>query len=53
MAKDKIVVGLEIGTRKVVAVVGEVSAENGTMNVIGVGRVPSCGVRKGEIVDFS
>jgi cell division protein FtsA len=53
MAKDKIVVGLEIGTRKIVAVVGEISAENGTMNVIGVGRMASCGVRKGEIVDFA
>ena len=47
---EKIIVGLEIGTAKVCAVVGE-SGADGTTNIIGVGAVPSRGVRKGEIVD--
>jgi cell division protein FtsA len=47
---SKIVVGLEIGTSKVCAVVGEVNSE-GTLNIIGLGQSRSRGVRKGEIAD--
>jgi cell division protein FtsA len=50
MGKDQIVVGLEIGTSKVCAVVGECRAD-GTIKILGVGEAPSRGVRKGEIVD--
>ena len=45
-----IIVGLEIGTSKVCAVVGEQAAD-GSLNIIGVGQSRSRGVRKGEIVD--
>ena len=51
MAKDNIVVGLEIGTSKICVVVGEAKPD-GTMKILGVGQAPSRGVRKGEIVDF-
>lgn len=44
------IVGLEIGTSKVCAVVGELSAE-GALNIIGIGQARSRGVRKGEITD--
>jgi cell division protein FtsA len=47
---SNIIVGLEIGTSKVCAVVGEQSAD-GSLNVIGLGQSCSRGVRKGEIVD--
>ena len=46
-----IVVGLEIGTSKVCAVVGEVNGEGG-LNIIGLGQSRSRGVRKGEIADI-
>jgi cell division protein FtsA len=46
----QIIVGLEAGTSKVCAVVGEIG-ENESLNVIGVGQARSRGVRKGEIVD--
>ncbi len=49
-AASPIIVGLEIGTSKVCAVVGEMNDE-GVLNVIGVGQAKSRGVRKGEIVD--
>ncbi len=45
-----IIVGLEIGTSKVCAVVGEMSLE-GTLNIVGLGQSRSRGVRKGEICD--
>ena len=48
--REQIIVGLEIGTAKVCAVVGE-SGPDGAANIIGMGAVPSRGVRKGEIVD--
>ncbi len=45
-----IIVGLEIGTSKVCAVVGELGADN-ALNVVGLGQARSRGVRKGEIAD--
>ncbi|HTI97671.1 MAG TPA: cell division protein FtsA [Dongiaceae bacterium] len=47
---SSLIVGLEIGTSKVCAVVGEMNAEN-VLNIIGVGQAPARGVRKSEIVD--
>jgi cell division protein FtsA len=45
---SSILVGLEIGTSKVCAVVGELNPA-GALNIIGVGQAKSRGVRKGEI----
>lgn len=47
-----IIVGLEIGTSKICAVVGEINA-NGALNIVGVGQARSRGVRKGEIADVA
>ena len=47
---SNIIVGLEIGTSKVCAVVGEQAAD-GALNIIGLGQARSRGVRKGEIAD--
>jgi len=47
---SSIIVGLEIGTSKVCAVVGELSAD-GALNIVGLGQARSRGVRKGEIAD--
>ncbi|HYV28612.1 MAG TPA: cell division protein FtsA [Candidatus Eisenbacteria bacterium] len=47
---SSIIVGLEIGTSKVCAVVGEVN-HAGALNVIGIGQARSRGVRKGEIAN--
>ena len=47
---SNIIVGLEIGTSKVCAVVGEVNAA-GALSIIGLGQAVSQGVRKGEIID--
>src|SRR5580692_8254276 len=45
-----IIVGLEIGTSKICAVVGEQNAD-GTLNIVGLGQSPARGIRKGEIID--
>jgi cell division protein FtsA len=47
---SSIIVGLEIGTSKVCAVVGELGADN-ALNIVGLGQARSRGVRKGEIAD--
>src|SRR5271170_8206902 len=47
---SSLIVGLEIGTSKIVAVVGEVNS-SGTLNLVGLGQARSRGVRKGEIAD--
>jgi cell division protein FtsA len=49
---SSIIVGLEIGTSKVCAVVGELAPEGG-LNIVGLGQARSRGVRKGEITDAS
>ncbi|HEV2328028.1 MAG TPA: cell division protein FtsA, partial [Verrucomicrobiae bacterium] len=49
---SNIIVGLEIGTSKVCAVVGEVNAD-GVLNIVGLGQSRSRGVRKGEIADLA
>ena len=47
---SRIVVGLDLGTSKVCAVVVEIT-DAGALNVIGLGQAKSRGVRKGEIVN--
>jgi cell division protein FtsA len=47
---SSLIVGLEIGTSKVCAVVGEMNDED-ALNIVGLGQARSRGVRKGEIVD--
>ena len=48
--QSSVIVGLEVGTSKICAVVGEVN-DAGALSIIGVGQSRSRGVRKGEIVD--
>jgi cell division protein FtsA len=47
----KLLVGLDIGTSKVVAVVGELSPE-GALEVIGIGSHPSRGLKRGVVVNI-
>lgn len=48
--KENIVVGLDIGTTKICAVVGEVTDKE--INIIGIGTHPSIGLRKGVVVNI-
>ncbi|MFQ5645704.1 MAG: cell division protein FtsA, partial [bacterium] len=51
MKKDKLIVGLDIGTTKICAIAG-VKNGNGGIDVIGVGSSPSHGLRKGVVVNI-
>lgn len=51
VAKENVVVGLDIGTSKVAAIIGEIG-EDDHMEVIGVGLSPSKGLRKGVVVNL-
>ncbi|MCZ6560962.1 MAG: cell division protein FtsA [Gammaproteobacteria bacterium] len=46
-----LIVGLDIGTSKVVAIVGEITDEGG-IEVIGIGSHPSRGLKKGVVVNI-
>jgi cell division protein FtsA len=48
---ESLIVGLDIGTSKVLAIVGEVSS-SGEVEVIGVGHHPSRGMKKGVVVNI-
>ncbi|MBP9599260.1 MAG: cell division protein FtsA, partial [Desulfobacter sp.] len=47
---EKLLVGLDIGTTKICAVVGEMFDDE--INIIGVGSHPSTGLRKGSVVNI-
>jgi cell division protein FtsA len=47
----KLLVGLDIGTSKVIAIVGEISPDN-SIEVIGLGSHPSRGLKKGVVVNI-
>jgi len=50
-AANNLIVGLDIGTSKVVAIVGEVTVE-GDIEIIGIGTQPSRGLKKGVVVNI-
>ena len=49
--EKSLVVGLDIGTSKIVAIVGEIQPD-GQVEVIGVGSHPSRGLKRGVVVDI-
>lgn len=51
MADNKIVVGIDIGTSKIITVISKIS-EEGALNILGVSEVRSAGIKKGQIVDI-
>ncbi len=51
MAKNEIITGLDLGSANIYVTVGELSPE-GRLDIIGVGSAPSCGIKKGVVVDI-
>lgn len=49
--ENRMIVGLDIGTSKVVAIVGEISAE-GELEIVGIGSHRSSGLKKGVVVNI-
>ncbi len=53
LGKNEIIVGLDIGTTKICAIVGQLN-ENGKLNVLGMGKAPSLGgVSRGVVANIS
>lgn len=48
---NRMIVGLDIGTSKVVAIVGEMLPD-GSLEIVGIGSHPSRGMKKGVVVDI-
>ncbi|MDH3640431.1 MAG: cell division protein FtsA, partial [Gammaproteobacteria bacterium] len=48
---DRLIVGLDIGTSKVLAIVGETSP-TGEIEIVGVGHYPARGMRKGVVANI-
>lgn len=49
--EKNIITGLDIGTSKIIALIGEVTAD-GAIEIIGIGRHPSRGLKRGVVVDI-
>lgn len=64
MARDKVLVGIDVGTNKIATLIGTTppaphqygtgptGEAEGEVNIIGVSTVPSRGLRKGQVVDI-
>ena len=50
-ANNPMIVGIDVGTSKVVALVGQVTAD-GELDIVGVGMKPSRGMKKGVVVNI-
>lgn len=51
MTRERVIVGVDVGTTKICALIGEVDHDN-KLNIVGVGTTPSQGLRKGVVVDI-
>lgn len=51
MQKDKVIVGIDVGSSKVTTIIATVDQDAKT-HIIGVSSVPSKGLRKGQVVDI-
>ncbi|MFN8630794.1 MAG: cell division protein FtsA [Chloroflexota bacterium] len=51
MEREAVLVGIDVGTSKVVALIGEVTRE-GRLTIMGHGTVPATGLKKGAIVNI-
>lgn len=49
--EEKMIVGLDIGTSKVVAIVGKLNADS-TLEIVGIGSHPSRGLKKGVVINI-
>lgn len=52
MARDKVIVGIDIGTSKIAALIASCAVAETEINIIGVSLTPSKGLRKGQVVDI-
>jgi len=52
MAREKIIIGLDIGTCNITAAVAQLKEGSANAQILGVGRVPSTGLRRGVVVDI-
>jgi len=53
MGKEQnLIIGLDIGTTKICAIVGELNSKTGEVEIIGVGTYPSYGLKRGVVVNI-
>lgn len=52
MAREKVIVGIDMGTNKIATLIGSGTSDSEGINIIGVSTVPSRGLRKGQVVDI-
>ena len=48
---ENLIVGLDIGTSKVVAIVGEIKPDN-SLDIVGIGSYQSRGLKKGTVINI-
>ena len=51
-AERDLIVGIDIGTSKIVTIIGEVGNVGGKVHVVGIGSHPSRGLKRGVVVNI-
>ena len=51
MEREAVLVGIDVGTTKVTALIGEIGRD-GALTIIGKGTVPTTGLKKGVVVNI-
>src|SRR5579885_2520884 len=51
MARDQLIVALDVGTTKICTLLAEVDGDR-QVNIVGVGTAPSAGMKRGNVVDI-
>src|SRR5437764_13689372 len=51
IVQERVIVGIDVGTTKICALVGELDRD-GKLNIVGVGTCPSQGLRRGVVVNI-
>ena len=49
--RERYIVGLDVGTSKVCAIIGE-SLDDGSLDVVGIGMAESRGIKRGVVVNL-
>jgi len=52
MLRDRIIVGIDVGSSKITTVIGSAEEEEKQIRIIGAANIPSQGIRKGQIVNI-
>ena len=53
MRREQYLVGLDVGTSRIVAIVGEATEDDDGLDIVGIGLAEANGIRRGVVVNLT